>query len=199
MELTIGQTAGVSEPPEPPRHPTCTFRPLTDDDLDLLHGWLNEPGVVAWWEGEDVSREAVARNYGSASRDRVEHWIIVVDGRDVGWIQCCAAADHEDEAEVREWWALGADRTAAGIDYLIGEPRDRGRGLGSVILRAFVTDVVFGRHPDWTQACASPYVANVGSWRALEKAGFTPLGDFDTAEGPCRLEALSRSEAAQRG
>jgi acetyl esterase/lipase len=32
-----------------------TFRRLTDDDLPLLHDWLNESGVVRWWEGDDVS------------------------------------------------------------------------------------------------------------------------------------------------
>ena len=39
------------------------LRPLTDDDLPVLHAWLNEPGVVWWWEGDDVSWEAVVRDY----------------------------------------------------------------------------------------------------------------------------------------
>jgi hypothetical protein len=38
------------------------FRALTDADLPLLHRWLNEPGVVQWWEGEDVTWEAVVRS-----------------------------------------------------------------------------------------------------------------------------------------
>ncbi len=64
------------------------FRRLTDHDLPMLHRWLNEPGVVRWWEGEDVSWDAVVRDYGSANEEPTEHWIAVVDGRDVGWIQC---------------------------------------------------------------------------------------------------------------
>ena len=28
-----------------------TFRRLVEDDLGLLHWWLNEPGVVRWWVG----------------------------------------------------------------------------------------------------------------------------------------------------
>lgn len=105
------------------------FRRLTDD-LPLLHRWLNEPGVVQWWEGDDVSVEGVERDYSSASTDPTEFWIASVDERDVGWIQCYAVADYPDEDEVQHWWALGVDRTAGGIDYLIGEPADRGRGLG---------------------------------------------------------------------
>src|SRR4051794_34841710 len=156
----------------------------------MLHRWLNEPGVVRWWEGDDVSWEGVVRDYGSANRDPVEHWIASVDGTAVGWIQCYASADDPDEAEA--WWALGVDRTAAGIDYLVADPDGRGKGVGSAMIRAFVADVVFGRHPEWTQAGAAPYAANVASWRALEKAGFRFVGIVEDNDGPCRLMACDR-------
>jgi aminoglycoside 6'-N-acetyltransferase len=169
-----------------------TFRRLADDDLPLLHRWLNEPGVVRWWEGDDVSWEAVVRDYGSASTDATEHWIAVVDGGDVGWIQCYATADNEDDDEVANWRRLGVPRTAAGIDYLVGEPTQRGAGLGTAMIRAFVTKVVFARHPGWTQVCASPYAANEASWRALQRAGFHHAGTFSDDEGPCRLMVLDR-------
>jgi aminoglycoside 6'-N-acetyltransferase len=167
-----------------------SFRPLTAADLPLLHRWLNEPGVVRWWEGDDVSWEAVARDYDPAASGSTEHWVAVVDGRDVGWIQCYPAADEPDETDA--WWALGASRRAAGIDYLVGAPGDRRRGLGSAVIRAFVDDVVFARHPEWDQACAGPYEANVASWRALEKAGFRCLGRIDDDAGPCKLMAKDR-------
>src|SRR5262249_38440385 len=151
-----------------------TFAPLLEADLPLLHGWLNEPGVVLWWEGDDVSWEAVVRDYW-ASREPTEHWIASVGGRPLGWIQCYAAADDPEEGE--PWCARSADRRAAGIDYLIGQSHDRGHGMGTAMIRAFVADVVFGRHPKWTQVCAAPDVGNVASWRALEKAGFRSLGE----------------------
>ncbi len=75
------------------------FRRLTDDDLPLLHRWLNEPGVVRWWEGDDVSWDGVVRDYGVGSDDSVEHWLATIDGRPVGWLQCYAAADHTDGGE----------------------------------------------------------------------------------------------------
>lgn len=167
-----------------------TFRPLVDDDLPLMHGWLNEPGVVRWWEGDDVSWEGVARDYGSGRAGETEHWIANAGGRDVGWIQCYALADEPQEAE--SWWALGVERTGAGIDYLIGTPGDRGRGLGTAVIRAFVADIVFERHPGWTQACAAPHVDNVASWRALEKAGFRYAGIVEDKNGPGRLMVLDR-------
>lgn len=171
---------------------TIAFRRLTDDDLELLHRWLNEPGVVRWWEGDDVSWEGVVRDYGSASTDPTEHWLGLLDGRPIGWIQCLATADHAHEEEVRAWWALGVERTAAGIDYLVGDPAERGRGLGSAMIRQFVDEIVFGRHPAWTQVCASPLSANVASVRALEKAGFVRIGTFEDTEGPATLLSRAR-------
>lgn len=168
-----------------------TFRRLVDDDLPMLHRWLNETGVVRWWEGDDVSWDGVARDYGSKAVDPTEHWIAAAYGEDVGWIQCYAAADDPKEAE--PWWALGVDRTAAGIDYLVGEPLRRNRGLGSTMISAFVADIVFGLHAAWSQACAAPYAANTASWRALEKAGFRFVGIVEDKEGPCRLMVADRS------
>lgn len=169
-----------------------TFRRLSDDDLPTLHTWLNEPGVVRWWEDDDVTWEGVVHDYGSAAvDDEAEHWIAVVDGRDLGWIQCYAVVDEPEEAQ--PWWELGVDRTAAGIDYLIGDPASRGAGLGTRMVRAFVEDVVFARHPGWTQACAAPLAANVASWRALEKAGFRFVGIVEDRFGPARLMACDRS------
>ena len=170
------------------------FRRLSVADLSTLHGWLNEPGVVRWWEGDDVSWEAVVRDYGSARTDSTEHWIASMDGRDIGWIQCYPAAEEPEETEA--WWDLGIDRAAAGIDYLIGDPAMRGRGVGSAMISAFVTDVVFGLHPEWSQACAAPYLANEASWRALERAGFRLVGLIDDKDGPCRLMAVDREEVS---
>ena len=166
-----------------------TFRRLTDDDLPMMHRWLNEPGVVRWWEGDDVSWDAVARDY--VEDDEAEHWIATCGGDDVGWIQCWPVAAEPDECE--QWLALGVHRTAAGIDYLVGDPARRGRGLGSAMIRAFVTEVVFGLHPGFTQAAAAPYTANEASWRALRNAGFRFLGTVEDKEGPCRLMAAERA------
>lgn len=146
--------------------------------------------MVRWWEGDDFSWGAVVAHYGSTNDAPVEHWLAVVDDEPVGWIQCYAATDGEDEA-VR-WFARGVPRTAAGIDYLIGAPSARDRGLGSAMIDAFVTDVVFAGHPEWTHAVASPYAANTASCRALEKAGFVSYGSFDDEDGPCTVYVRSR-------
>lgn len=168
------------------------FRRLAAADLPMLHGWLNEPGVVRWWEGDDVSWEAVGRDYDPESADSTEHWIASLDGVDIGWIQCYAAIEELEECQ--PWFDLGVDRAAAGIDYLIGDPDQRGQGLGAEMVRAFVAEVVFGQHPGWTQACAAPLAANRSSWRALERAGFRFVGVIEDEQGRGRLMVIDRPD-----
>jgi RimJ/RimL family protein N-acetyltransferase len=63
-----------------------------------------------------------------------------------------------------------------------------------MMIRAFVEDVVFPNHPQWTQVSAGPFVANEASWRALAKAGFRHLADHDGGDedGPCRVMVMDR-------
>lgn len=167
-----------------------SFRPMAEADLPMLHQWLNDPGVVRWWEGQDVSWDGVVRHYGTPATPSTEHWIATDGERDVGWLQCYLALDDPDETE--DWWDLDIDRTAAGIDYLVAAPGERGRGLGSAMIRSFALDVVLGRHSEWTQVCAGPFAANVASCRALAKAGFRLVGTIDDDDGACQLMALDR-------
>ncbi|MGH9184253.1 MAG: GNAT family N-acetyltransferase [Acidimicrobiales bacterium] len=167
------------------------FRLLVESDLPMLHAWLNEPGVIQWWEGQDVSWEGVVRNYGGPTLDSREQWLAMVGNRAVGWLQCYLAADNLDETEV--WWEHGIDQRAAGIDYLLADPQERGRGVGSRMIRAFAEEVVLGHHPEWPQVCAGPFAANVASCRALEKAGFRCVAVIDDEEGPCRLMVFDPS------
>jgi aminoglycoside 6'-N-acetyltransferase len=186
------------EPTRVPRHHVwvddrLTFRRVTDADLPLLHRWLNDPGVVRWWEGDDVSEDAVAADYGSTSDPAFEHWLAVDGhGTPLGWAQCYAVTDSPEEAQ--QWWAHGVHRTAAGIDYLVGDPGARGRGVGTAMLATFLDEVVWPLHPGWTQVCAAPYEANTASWRVLERVGFRHVATLPDDEGPCRLMVRERGQ-----
>lgn len=168
------------------------------DDLEMLHEWLNEPGVVRWWEGEDVSLDAVKRAYAPDADPFTDHWIAMLEGVDVGWVQCWPV--YAFPAETDPWVRHGVAPTAAGIDYLIAAPQDRGQGLGSEMIDTFVTEVIFDAASDFPQVCASPFAANAGSIGALRKAAFTHVADIyyppapgGPDDGPCSLMARSRT------
>lgn len=173
-------------------HLPVTFRPLAEADLPMLHEWLNDPAVVEWWEGEDVSWDAVVRDHWIAVDPGVEHWIGLLDDEPIGWIQCYPVAAAPEEAAA--WSGLGVDASAAGIDYLVGTTERRGRGLGSSMIHAFARDVAFARHRGWTQVGAGPYSANAPSCRALARAGFAFFGTYLDDDGDeCSVFAIGRN------
>ena len=167
------------------------FRPLAEADLPTLHRWLNDPGVIEWWEGDDVSLAGVVRDYWTDVRAEIEHWLVLDDGAPFGWIQCYPVTADPDECG--PWLEFGVTEDAAGIDYLVGESASRGKGRGAAMIDRFVVDVVFGLHPGWTQACAAPFSSNEASWRALAKADFRHMATIDDPDGPCHLMVRTRS------
>ncbi len=167
-----------------------TFRPLVAGDLPRLHRWLNDPEVVRWWEGDDVTWAGVLATYGSTARDPQEHSTAVLDGRPLGWIQHYGIADEPEDLAF--FAPLQPHPSAATIDYLIGDPARRGRGLGTAMIRAFVADVVFARRPQCEQVWVAPQLANAASWRALAGAGFRQVADVPSDLGLCRAMVMQR-------
>ena len=149
-----------------------SLRPLTADDLDTVVRWFGEPHVARWWEASTEPHEVRARYAGRiAGREPTEVFVIESAGRPAGLIQRYLIDDHPEWAEALR--ATGAlPFPAAGLDYLIGDPGLTGRGLASAAIRDLARRT-FTRHPGLAAVSASPFTANVASWRALERAGFT--------------------------
>jgi aminoglycoside 6'-N-acetyltransferase len=79
-------------------------------------------------------------------------------------------ADNPDYADdLAAVWEVPAG--ALSIDYLIGEPTFRRRGLGGQLIARFVL-LAWDRYPDANDVVVPVAVGNRSSWRALERAGF---------------------------
>jgi aminoglycoside 6'-N-acetyltransferase len=173
-----------------------TFRPLQRDDFPRLSGWLGAPHVQPWWR-EDHELSAVEARYGPCvdGTDRTEVFVVEGDGVPIGLIQRYLITDDA------EWErALGVAATppdAAGIDYLIGDDRLIGRGLGTEMIARFTEDTL-ARYPDASAVVVSVQQANRRSWRALEKAGYRRVwagmldSDDPADEGPSYVYVRDR-------
>jgi aminoglycoside 6'-N-acetyltransferase len=151
-----------------------------------MYEWLRREHVRRWWD-EHASYEDVARHYLPSIEGRrpVDLYLILFDGRPIGFIQSYLLADHPDSAA-----RVGLGAGVAGVDLFLGEEELTGKGLGSEVLRAFVRDVVFAE-PETTACIADPDVRNAASLRAFEKAGFRRVGEFlDPQDG--QLHAIVR-------
>lgn len=147
-----------------------TWRPLTADDLGMLAGWLREPQVARWWN-HDASPAGVERDFGPSVRGEEpgEDLVVQLGGRPIGLLQRSVISDYPGEVE--EFSALvEVPDGAVELDYLIGDPDLRGRGIGSRMIAQAVRDT-FDTRPEVPAVLVSIVAANTASWRAVEKAG----------------------------
>jgi aminoglycoside 6'-N-acetyltransferase len=179
-------------------------RRLTAADFPLLSRWLAEPGVRRWWNHE-TSAEAVERDFGPAARgeEPCEDLLVLVGGEPVGLVQRCRLDDYPEDRDQMAAHAEVPPGTVM-LDYLVGEPERRGRGLGSAMIRRSAADA-WDAYPDAPAVMVAVVAANTASWRALEKAGFRRVGSGDLepdnpADDPLHhLYRLDRPQGGRSG
>ncbi len=150
------------------------LQPLQRADLRLLAAWLAEPLVARWW-AEDPAQ--VEQRYGPSldGADPTALYLGVEDGVPVGFVQVYRFAD--EPAYTAELAPLVVvPEGALSIDYLVGEPSARGRGVGTALVRAAV-ERGFADHPGAQDVVVPVHADNRASWRALERAGFTRVAE----------------------
>jgi len=149
--------------------PEIAFRPLAETDLQTMKRWLEDPDVSPWYEEDSTELDALRTSYLPmiTGEEPTRGYIIGIDGRDAGYIQCYVIDDHPDYAR-----QIAVDPGAVGIDILIGEPWARGRGYGTAALRALLREVVFGEMGAEV-AIIAPSPDNARAIRSYERARFT--------------------------
>jgi aminoglycoside 6'-N-acetyltransferase len=109
-------------------------------------------------------------------REPTRMWIVEIDDEAGALLQSYLHADYPDHDE-----CVGI-AGAVGIDYLVAGPH-RGRRRGRLVLRTFA-DWTLARYPDAACCVATPAQANAASWRALEHAGFSRVGECRPPDEP---------------
>jgi RimJ/RimL family protein N-acetyltransferase len=152
---------------------------MRPDDLALLHEWLQRPHVQRWWRERETYEEVVDHYLPAIEgSDPTDHYLVLLDGRPMGFVETYLVADYPDHARL-----VGAEPSAAGVDLFIADADLTGRGIGTELLRRFVSEVVFARTTT-THCVADPETENIASVRAFEKAGFRVVEEFlDPGDG----------------
>jgi len=169
--------------------PAISFRPLTAADAGLMHSWLNEPHVREWYhenDGSEPTPEWVRAEYGPHVAG-VRMFVVVVGGRDAGYIQTYRILDWPDYANV-----IGVTDEAAGLDLFIGEADLVHRGIGPRVLRAFVDEIVFA-DAAVSRCIVDPDSRNAAAIRAYEKAGFTAVRYVQPPNAPAPEVLMERT------
>jgi aminoglycoside 6'-N-acetyltransferase len=167
-------------------------------DLPLMHKWLNSPGVLEVWSDYDEwTMERIFAKYAGriAGKSPTTPYAILCDGKPVGYIQSYLWRDYPDYAS-----HLDLQEEAASLDVFIGEAEYRHRGLGPMMLRQFLKDVIFA-DPAVDSCVITPMADNAPALRAYAKAGFKHLRTIEVPDepGPVYLMRIGREEALATG
>jgi RimJ/RimL family protein N-acetyltransferase len=176
----------------PARTPAGVFQLVpvrAERDLPLLARWMNDPAVAAFWElagPESVVEEHVLRQLGGDGRS--VPCLGVLDGTPMSYWEIYRA---DLDPLARHYPARPHD---TGIHLLIGGVANRGRGLGSTLLRA-VADRVLDKRPSCARVVAEPDLRNTPSVSAFLSAGFRFSAEVDL---PGKRAALMVRDRALR-
>ncbi len=141
-------------------------RPMYEDDLALVGGWLREPHVSRWWRDPPDEELAAIRGRVRAELDDATRMLtLTVDERAVGWGQWYWWDDYPDEAT-----AIEGRSGDAGIDYAIGDPAAIGHGLGRRLVAALVREI--RRDRPRAGILVAPEATNLASRAVLEGNAF---------------------------
>jgi aminoglycoside 6'-N-acetyltransferase len=165
----------MSDTTHPPAvHPglaeLISFRPLARADLPVLLRWLSDPVVPTWWPREPPTPAGIEDKYGPRIDGTIPVRVFVYEfrGEPAGMAQCFRWADRPQR---RFPVAIPA---AASIDFLLGEARYRGKGVGSAAFAAFVRHVL-DMYPEIDFLVGYPHQGNHAFHRVLENAGYRGL------------------------
>ncbi|MFE6482338.1 GNAT family N-acetyltransferase [Streptomyces sp. NPDC057757] len=158
-----------------------------ENDLPLITRWMNDPAVTAFWElaGPETVTEEHLR--GQLEGDgRSVPCLGVLEGTPMSYWEIYRA---DLGLLARHYPARPHD---TGIHLLVGGVANRGRGLGTTLLRA-VADLVLDKRPSCARVVAEPDLRNTPSVSAFLSAGFRFSAEVDLPDKRAALMVRDRA------
>ncbi|MFI0235034.1 GNAT family N-acetyltransferase [Streptomyces sp. NPDC016845] len=156
-------------------------------DLKLISRWMNDPAVAAFWEL--AGPETVTADHLRPQLDgdgRSVPCLGVLDGTPMSYWEIYRA---DLDPLARHYPARPHD---TGIHLLIGGVANRGRGLGTMLLKA-VADLVLDHRPQCGRVVAEPDLRNTPSVSAFMSAGFRFSAEVDLPDKRAALMVRDRA------
>ncbi|MEV6792310.1 GNAT family N-acetyltransferase [Streptomyces sp. NPDC051320] len=170
--------------------PAGEFRLVAADierDLALISRWMNDPAVAAFWELSGDESVTAAHLRGQVDGDgRSIPCLGLLDGIPMSYWELYRA---DLDPLARHYPARPQD---TGLHLLIGGVSDRGRGIGTTLLRA-VSDLVLENRPRCTRVIAEPDLRNTPSVAAFLSAGFRFSAEVELPDKRAALMVRDRT------
>ncbi|WP_407111771.1 GNAT family N-acetyltransferase [Streptomyces sp. DSM 116494] len=156
-------------------------------DLPLLSRWMNDPAVAAFWELSGPPARTADHVRAQLTGDgHSVPCLGILDGTPMSYWEIYRA---DLDPLARHYPARPYD---TGLHVLIGAAGDRGRGLGSTLLRT-VADLALDHRPASPRVVAEPDLRNTSCVTAFLKAGFRFSAEADLPAKRAALMIRDRS------
>lgn len=157
-----------------------------EQDLPLISHWMNDPTVAEFWQLSGARSLAADHVHAQLGGDgRSVPCLGVLDGTPMSYWEIYRA---DLDPLARHYPARPHD---TGVHLLIGAVTDRGRGLGSALLRA-VADLALDKRPACARVIAEPAMRNTPSVSAFLSAGFRFSAEVDLPDKRAALMVRDR-------
>ena len=130
-----------------------SYRPATDDDIELVARWRTDPEVSRYWDDEQPTVDEIRADF---ARPTVDPWIVLDDDEPVGYLQ--------------SWREVNEPRRGGLDGFLI--PSARGRGVMPRAARALAQSLL---DSGWHSVTVDPYEWNERAIRGWANAGFVEV------------------------
>ena len=139
-------------------------------DLALVHGWMQEPHVAAWWELAGPV-ERVRDHLRTQMRTGVELWIATEDARPFAYVETYVVAQ---DPLAGQYDAEPGDR---GFHLLVGPPELLGSGAARRLVRHLVSPLL--GQSGVTRVVCEPDVRNARMLAFCRSLGGERLAELD--------------------
>ena len=155
------------------------FSPLSENDLELLYQWFQEPTIKQWYaRGQHFSPEDISNKYSPRilGKENVPSFIVYRNDSPIGFIQYYLVAEHflqhplskDPLSRNNPLFKQYSPTEVAGVDCFIAHNNDRGNGLGERLIHAFILQFMM----NFCAIIVDPDQHNKRAIRCYEKCGF---------------------------
>ena len=147
-----------------------SFLELREIDFNLLYKWYNTDFVNEWygkekqeWTYKEIVNKYIPYIQGQKPTDS---FIILYNDIKIGYIQTYLLKNYPEYNEL-----VQADGDSAGIDLFLGDREYIHKGLGPIIIKKFLNDIVF-QNRNIKSCVIGPEPKNIIAIKAYKKVGF---------------------------
>lgn len=135
--------------------PAINFKLLDLADCTLLHAWLQQEHIRAFWDDGDRTIQEVISHYMSLTNN-TKRFMFFIDSLPAGYIQ-----------------SYIIDENNTGLDFFIGNSDFLGKGYAIIILKKFIDTYCSNK-----TVIVDPAITNQKAIHIYQKLGFCKLNEF---------------------